>query len=74
VGRRLAEGKRLDDIEREIGQVAEGVRNARSVHALAKRLEVEMPISDAVYRLLHENVPPRDAVTALMMRDTKPER
>jgi glycerol-3-phosphate dehydrogenase (NAD(P)+) len=74
VGRRLAEGKRLDDIEREIGQVAEGVRNARSVHALAKRLEVEMPISDAVYRLLHENVPPRDAVTALMMRETKPER
>ena len=58
VGRRLAEGKRLDDIERELGQVAEGVPNARSVHALAKRLEVDMPISDAVFRLLHENVPP----------------
>jgi glycerol-3-phosphate dehydrogenase (NAD(P)+) len=74
VGRRLAEGKRLDDIEREIGQVAEGVRNARSVHALASRLEVEMPICETVYRLLHENVPPREAVTGLMMRETKPER
>lgn len=74
VGRHLAEGKRLYDIERELGQVAEGIRNARSVHALAQRLEVEMPICETVYRLLHENVPPREAVTALMMRETKPER
>jgi glycerol-3-phosphate dehydrogenase (NAD(P)+) len=74
VGRRLAEGRPLAEIEREIGQVAEGVRNARSVHDLAHRLEVEMPITDTVYRLLYENVPPRDAVTALMMRETKPER
>jgi len=74
VGRRLAEGGKVEDIEREIGQVAEGVRNARSVHDLAGRLEVEMPISETVHRLLYENVPPRDAVTALMMRETKPER
>ncbi len=74
VGRRLAEGKKIEDIEREIGQVAEGVRNARSVHDLAGRLGVEMPISETVHRLLYENVPPRDAVTALMMRETKPER
>ncbi len=74
VGRGLAQGKKAEDIEREIGQVAEGVRNARSVHDLARRLEVEMPISQTVYRLLYEDVPPRDAVTALMMRETKPER
>jgi glycerol-3-phosphate dehydrogenase (NAD(P)+) len=74
VGRRLAEGKKLEDIEREIAQVAEGVRNARSVHDLSRRLEVEMPISETVHRLLYENVPPKDAVTALMMRETKPER
>jgi glycerol-3-phosphate dehydrogenase (NAD(P)+) len=74
VGRKLAEGSNIEDIEREIGQVAEGVRNARSVHDLARRLEVEMPISETVHRLLYESVPPRDAVTALMMRETKPER
>ena len=74
VGRGLAEGRRLEDIEREIGQVAEGVRNARSVHDLAARLEIEMPICETVHKLLYENVPARDAVTALMMRDTKPER
>jgi len=74
VGRRLAEGRPLADIEREIGQVAEGVRNARSVRDLARRLEVEMPICETVHRLLYENVPPREAVTAIMMRETKPER
>ena len=74
VGRGLAEGRKIEDIEREIGQVAEGVRNARSVHDLARRLEVDVPISETVHRLLYENVPPRDAVTALMLRETKPER
>jgi glycerol-3-phosphate dehydrogenase (NAD(P)+) len=74
VGRGLAEGRKLEEVEREIGQVAEGIRNARSVHDLAQRLEVEMPICDTVYKLLYENAPPRDAVTALMLRETRPER
>jgi glycerol-3-phosphate dehydrogenase len=33
-----------------------------------------MPICDTVYRLLNEGVPAREAVTTLMMRETKPER
>lgn len=74
VGRGLAAGRKVEEIEKELGQVAEGVRNSRSVHDLAKRLEVEMPICDTVYRLLNENVPAKEAVTALMLRETKPER
>jgi glycerol-3-phosphate dehydrogenase (NAD(P)+) len=74
VGRGLAAGRNVEELEREIGQVAEGVRNSRSVHDLARRLEVEMPICDTVHRLLNENVPAREAVTSLMMRETKPER
>jgi glycerol-3-phosphate dehydrogenase (NAD(P)+) len=73
VGRGLAMGKSADEIQREIGQVAEGVRNAKSARDLARRLGVEMPITDAVYRVLYENVSPREAVTQLMMRETKPE-
>ncbi len=73
VGFGLGTGKRLEDIQRELGQVAEGVLNARSVRDLARRLKVEMPISDSVYRVLYEGVPPRQAVTDLMMRETKPE-
>jgi glycerol-3-phosphate dehydrogenase (NAD(P)+) len=74
VGRGLAEGRAAPDVERELGQVAEGVRSARGVRELARRLEVDMPICEAVHRLLHENVPPREAVTALMTRETRAER
>jgi glycerol-3-phosphate dehydrogenase (NAD(P)+) len=73
VGFGLGQGKKLEDIQREIGQVAEGVLNARSVHAIARKLAVEMPISDMVYRVLYEGQTPRDAVTELMTREIKAE-
>ena len=73
VGRGLAQGKTAEQIQQELGQVAEGVRNARSARDLARKLGVDMPITDAVFRVLHEGVSPREAVTALMMRETKPE-
>ena len=73
VGRGLAAGKTAEEIQRELGQVAEGVRNAKSARELARRLGVEMPITEAIYRVLYEGVPPKEAVTALMMRETKPE-
>jgi glycerol-3-phosphate dehydrogenase (NAD(P)+) len=73
VGRGLAQGKTADQIQQELGQVAEGVRNAKSARELARRLGVEMPITEMVYRVLYEGLPPRDAVTSIMMRETKPE-
>jgi glycerol-3-phosphate dehydrogenase (NAD(P)+) len=73
VGRGLAAGRSADELQREIGQVAEGVRNARSVRELARRLGVEMPITETVYRVLYEGAPARDAVQQLMTRETKPE-
>lgn len=73
VGRGLAAGKKLEDIQRELGQVAEGVRNARSSRDLAHRLGVEMPITETVYRVVNEGLNPREAVTSLMMRETKAE-
>jgi glycerol-3-phosphate dehydrogenase (NAD(P)+) len=73
VGRGLAAGRSADEIQREIGQVAEGVRNAKSARELAHRLGVEMPITEGVYRVLYEGAPARDAVQELMMRETKPE-
>ncbi len=73
VGRGLAAGQKLEDIQRELGQVAEGVRNARSSRDLAHRLGVEMPITETVYRIINEGLDPREAVTQLMMRETKAE-
>jgi glycerol-3-phosphate dehydrogenase (NAD(P)+) len=49
------------------------VLNAKSVHALAKKLGVEMPISEMVYRVLYEGQAPRTAVSELMTREIKAE-
>ncbi|HTP28701.1 MAG TPA: NAD(P)H-dependent glycerol-3-phosphate dehydrogenase [Anaeromyxobacteraceae bacterium] len=73
VGLQLGQGKKLEEIQRALGQVAEGVLNAKSTRALARKLGVEMPICDTVYRVLHEGQAPEQAVTDLMMRETKAE-
>lgn len=73
VGRGLAAGKTAEEIQLELGQVAEGVRNAKSARELARRLSVDMPITDMVFRVLYENLSPKEGVTALMTRETKAE-
>jgi glycerol-3-phosphate dehydrogenase (NAD(P)+) len=53
--------------------VAEGVKTAKSVYNLSRKLEVEMPISHAIYRVLYEDLPAQEAVYQLMTRDLKYE-
>ncbi len=72
-GRLLAEGRTPDDAQREIGMVVEGVRTARAAHALSRREEIRMPITDAVVAVLDGRLSTRDAVDALMLADPKPE-
>lgn len=73
VGYRLGQGESLDAILADMKAVAEGVKTAEAVHALARRHRVEMPISDQVYAIVHEGRNPSDALRALMLRDPKPE-
>lgn len=73
VGKKLGEGMKLEAILGEMRMVAEGVKTAKSVYNLSRKLEVEMPICREVYRILYEGVEPRDAVYRLMTRDLKPE-
>ncbi|HEX3634146.1 MAG TPA: NAD(P)H-dependent glycerol-3-phosphate dehydrogenase, partial [Paraburkholderia sp.] len=73
VGIQLATGRSLTDILAALGHVAEGVRCARAVLALAESRGIEMPITHAVCRVLFEDVAPRDAVHALLSRDAKAE-
>jgi glycerol-3-phosphate dehydrogenase (NAD(P)+) len=73
VGVRLGQGHKLDNILHELGEVAEGVNTARSVLALAKREGVEVPICEAVHRLLFEGTSPRDEMSNLMGRKLGPE-
>ena len=73
VGLRLGKGEKLSDILADMKMVAEGVRNAKSVYHLARKLDVEMPITEQIYLLLHEGKSARQVVVDLMTRDLKPE-
>jgi glycerol-3-phosphate dehydrogenase (NAD(P)+) len=73
VGLALAQGKPLPTILAELGHVAEGVGAASAVRALARHHGVEMPICDAVYRVLHENLAPKHAVETLLKREPRAE-
>ncbi|MDD4946272.1 MAG: NAD(P)-dependent glycerol-3-phosphate dehydrogenase [Gallionella sp.] len=68
VGMLLAKKYSLEEILQQLGHVAEGVYAAREVHQLAQRLGVEMPISEAVYRVLYEQVPVAQMVASLLNR------
>jgi glycerol-3-phosphate dehydrogenase (NAD(P)+) len=72
VGEKLGQGHKLADIVR-MKQVAEGVKTAKSAHNLAKREEVDMPITTMVYRMLYEDLPVNEAVVGLMSRRLKRE-
>ena len=73
VGLGLARGRRLADILSDLGHVAEGVFSAREVRRLAQDLDVDMPITRAVCRVLDGEASARDAVEELMQREPKSE-
>ncbi len=74
VGLALARGLSLPAILADLGHVAEGVGAARAVRVLAERHGVDMPICEAVDRVLHEGLAPRAAVEALLQREPRAER
>ena len=73
MGLALAAGKSSAQAQQEIGQVVEGVLAAKAVRAVARRVGVEMPISEVIYRVLYEGLAPKEAVVALMRRTVKAE-
>jgi glycerol-3-phosphate dehydrogenase (NAD(P)+) len=72
-GRRLGAGESLEEIAAATRQVAEGVKSCRSVLDLARKHDVDMPITEQVVQACHEGVPPRVIVGRLMGRETKSE-
>ena len=73
VGLKLAHGESLERVLHELGHIAEGVFTAREVQRLAHQMNVEMPITEAVCKVLNEGLPAKSAVEALLNRDQKPE-
>ena len=73
VGVRIGRGETLDEILQDMEKVAEGVRTTRSACELARRYDVEMPITREVYAMLFGEKGPREAGRDLMMREPRPE-
>ncbi len=73
VGVKLGKGLSLPEILEGMAEVAEGVNTTRAVHLLARRLGVEMPIVEAVYKIIYEGLAPREAIKKLMTRELKDE-
>ncbi|WIX88476.1 NAD(P)H-dependent glycerol-3-phosphate dehydrogenase [Amycolatopsis sp. DG1A-15b] len=73
-GERLGRGETLEQAQAAAGgQVAEGVMSCSSIRALAQSVGVDMPITDAMHRVCHEGVDPRQAGAELLGRSQKHE-
>lgn len=72
-GEQLAQGCHVDDVKRGLGGVAEGLTTTVAARDLARRLGVQMPITEMTYGVLYEGRDPRAAVVDLMSREPKYE-
>lgn len=73
VGLRIGRGERLEDILASTHTVAEGVVTARSAEALARKLGVDAPIINGIFRVLHMGEDPNKVTLEVMSRELKPE-
>lgn len=67
-GYMLGQGMKLDDVLNQMGMVVEGVRTTHAAYLLAKREQVEMPITSVLYGILFEGKTPEQGVKELMTR------
>jgi glycerol-3-phosphate dehydrogenase (NAD(P)+) len=72
-GIEIGRGKSLSEAVASVQMVVEGVRTTRAAYRLAIRYQVEMPITEQMYRVLFEKVSPREAVVNLMSRGRRRE-
>lgn len=72
-GRKIAEGQNPQLAQENIGMVVEGAYTCVSALQLAKEANIPVPITQAVYSILYEQIDPRDAVKTLLQRAIKEE-
>ncbi len=69
----IGEGVDPAEAVRKVGMVVEGMYTAEAAYELAKRVDVEMPITEVIYGVINENMDVKYAANALMTRDRKHE-
>ncbi len=73
VGAMLAQGKKIDDILNELGSVAEGVKTSRAICELAEKLNIDAPLSSAIYEAVYSRENSKEIFLNLMNRQLKGE-
>lgn len=69
----IGQGMKTDDVIKEIGMVVEGIKTTKSVFELAKKHNVEMPITKEIYGVIYNGNDVKNSVNNLMIRDKKHE-
>ena len=73
VGSMLGKGKKINDILNELGSVAEGVKTSKALCELAQKLNLEVPVSSAIYEAVYTDITPNEILNKLMNRKLKQE-
>lgn len=72
-GRLIGKGYTVEEAQKEIGMVIESIDNIEVAYELSHKYNIEMPIVNVVYDVLHNKLKPKDAVIRLMTRGKKSE-
>jgi glycerol-3-phosphate dehydrogenase (NAD(P)+) len=73
LGHKVGQGMKLEAILSDMRTVAEGVKTTKSVYNMSQKLGVEIPIAEQVYRMLYEDLDPKEALQSLMSRHLRHE-
>ena len=73
-GERLGRGETLAQLLAQKQQTAEGVKSCRSILDLARKHDVDMPITEQVVAVVHEGGTPAEMLRSFMTREAKPEQ
>ena len=72
-GYQLGQGKPLDEVLANMGQVVEGATTVKAVHEICDRYSLDMPISASIYKVLYEGAKIDDEIKLMMSRQMGPE-
>ena len=70
----IGQGYTKDEAIKKVGMIVEGIPTTYAAYELSKKLNVDMPIVDAMYDVLENNADVKETVNKLMLRDKKEER
>lgn len=72
-GRWLGQGKSLDYVLENMGQVVEGATTVKAIHEICAKNEIDMPISEAIYEILYQDADIDEKIKEMMLRKRGPE-